>query len=266
MANIKRQYIYIVIALCIIVPLLTQKIMPVRVSPPVQQAYDTMAKLPPGSSILFSIDYDPSAQPELQPMLLAMLRHAFKCNQKVIMICNWPLGFPLGQDALVSCAREYNKSYGKDYVNLGYRPGVAAVIIGIGREIRDFFTSDYAGTLLDSLPMMTNVHNSNDIALLVGIEAGATGDVWVQIANARFGQKIVLGSTAVVAPDFYPYLQAKQIEGIIGGLKGAAEYETLIKHKGGGIAGMTAQSVTHIAIILFIIIGNIGYLFLRKKR
>jgi len=63
----------------------------------------------------------------------------------------------------------------------------------------------------------------------------------------------------------YPYLQAGQIEGIIGGLKGAAEYEKLVEHPGGGIVGMTAQSVGHIAIIIFIILGNIGYFAIRRK-
>ncbi len=34
-------------------------------------------------------------------------------------------------------------------------------------------------------------------------------------------------------PDAYPYLQSGQIEGLVGGLKGAAEYETLIGYRAG---------------------------------
>ena len=264
--NIDRKYIYIIIALCIIIPFLTGKVLPIRVSAPVQKSYDAIEKLPEGSRVLFSIDYDPSSQPELQPMLIAVLHHAFEKNLKVIIICQWPLGFPLGQSALFSIAEKYDKKYGIDFVNIGYRPGVSAVMLGIGREIRDFFASDYAGVSIDSLPMMKAVHNYGDIALLVGFEAGSVGDLWVRLAGAQFGQKIVLGATAVCAPDMYPYLQANQIEGIIGGLKGAAEYEKLVGHPGGGIAGMTAQSVGHIAIIILIILGNIGYFVTRRRK
>ncbi|MDI6839768.1 MAG: hypothetical protein QMD71_02760 [bacterium] len=265
LATIDRRYIYVIIAICIIIPLLTKIVLEIKVSPPVQSAYDSMEKLPTSSSVLFSIDYEPSAEPELQPMLLAILRHAFKKDLKVIVMCHWPLGFPLGQSALVQVAKEYNKEYGKDYVNIGYRPGTEAIMIGIGREIRDFFASDYAGVLLDSLPMMRAIHNYRDIGLLIGLEAGATGDFWVRLAGAQFGQKIVLGGTAVTTPDWYPYLQAGQIDGLIGGLKGAAEYEKLVESSGRGIVGMTAQSVAHIAIIVFILLGNIGYFAIRRK-
>lgn len=265
LATIKREYLFVVIALCIIIPMLTGKVLPIRVSTPVQSSYDAIEELPEGSRILISIDYSPSSEPEVQPMLLAVLRHAFDRDLRVIMMCLWPLGLPLGQQGLNNIAAEYGKEYGKDYVNIGFRPGMAAVILGMGKEIRDFYACDYAGTPVDSLPLMQSVHNYDDIALLIGMEAGATGDFWVRLAGAQYGQKIVLGLTAVSAPDAYPYLQSGQIEGIIGGLKGAAEYEKLVNSCGTAIKGMTAQSVAHFAIILFIILGNIGYFVVRKK-
>ncbi len=45
----------------------------------------------------------------------------------------------------------------------------------------------------------------------------------------------------------------------MGGLKGAAEYETMVKEKGKGISGMDAQSVAHLVVIIFIIISNVTY-------
>lgn len=267
LTHIDRRYIYIAIALCIIIPFLTHKILPIKVSPPVKSAYEAIDRLPTGSVVMISIDYEAGSQPELQPMLIAILHHLFQKNLKVIMLCHWPLGFPLGQDALLTTGNKYGKKYGIDYVNLGYRPGVSSVMLDIGKEIRTLFQSDYAGTPVDSLQLMKTVHNYNDIAILIGLEAGNTGDYWVRIANAQFGEKIILGCTAVSAPDGYPYLQAKQIEGLIGGLKGAAEYESLMDYKGDAITGMTAQSVAHLAIIFFIIVGNIGYfMMIRRKK
>jgi hypothetical protein len=52
--------------------------------------------------------------------------------------------------------------------------------------------------------------------------------------------------------------------GMLGGLAGAAEYETLIGHPGQATEGMRPQSVTHLIIIAFIILGN-GMYFLSRR-
>jgi hypothetical protein len=176
------------------------------------------------------------------------------------------IGLPLGQMELERVANEYRRKYGEDYVNLGYRPGYIAVIVGMGREIRDFYAADYRGTPLDRLPMMEKIHTYRDIGLLAGMEATAVLDAWVLYAQARYGLNLIFGTTAVMAPDAYPYLQSGQVKGLIGGLRGAAEYESLINHPGVGIRGMPAQSATHLLIIAFILLGNIGYFWGKKKR
>ena len=266
MARIDRRIIYLFIAVVVIVPILLQITLPVTVSPPVRMAYETIDALPESSVVMISIDYDAASMPELQPMLRAILHHCFSKNLRVLMIAQWALGVPLGIEALESVAKEYGKKYGVDYVNLGFRPGGMAQMVGMGKEIRDYFLTDYRGTPIDSLPMMRHIHNYQDIALLVGLEAGATGDMWVIYVGGRYRQDIILGVTAVIAPDAYPYLQAGQIKGLIGGLKGASEYEYLVGKPGLGMAGMTAQSCAHILIILFIIIGNIGYFMMRRRK
>ncbi len=265
-SKIDRRIIYLIVLVGVTIPLLTRKGFEFKPLPEVKNAYNFIENLPEGSNVLISIDYDAASMPELQPLLEVMLRHLFRNNLKVIMMGHWPLGLPLGQIALEKIAKEMDKKYGYDYVFLGYRPGIAAVMLNMGKEIRMVFDVDYKGVPLDSLPMMREVHNYDDIALLIGFEAGSVGDFWVQFAQARFGQKIILTSTAVVTPDLYPYYQAGQIVGLIGGLRGAADYEILVKRKGFAYTGMTAQTVIHVIIIALILLGNIGYFALRRMR
>ena len=52
--------------------------------------------------------------------------------------------------------------------------------------------------------------------------------------------------------------------GILGGLRGGAEYEILINKPGASVAKMDSESISHLYIIALIIIGNIGY-FATKK-
>ncbi|MEK6662037.1 MAG: hypothetical protein AABY63_09180, partial [candidate division NC10 bacterium] len=75
----------------------------------------------------------------------------------------------------------------------------------------------------------------------------------------KYGFELGGGVTAVIAPGLYPFLDTGQINGLIGGLRGAAEYEILIEMKGKGMAGMDAQSATHFIIIGLILLCNLFY-------
>jgi hypothetical protein len=86
------------------------------------------------------------------------------------------------------------------------------------------------------------------------------------VANDKFNIPVAGGATAVSAPEMLPYLnKQQQLHGLLGGLKGAAEYEKLIGKVGLATAGMDAQSIAHLIIIAFIALGNINY-YLEKKR
>ncbi len=50
------------------------------------------------------------------------------------------------------------------------------------------------------------------------------------------------------------------------GIKGAAEYETLINRKSSAVAGMSPQSVVHVLVVLFVIFGNTLYFMSRRKK
>ena len=70
----------------------------------------------------------------------------------------------------------------------------------------------------------------------------------------------------------YPYYP-KQLVGLLGGTKGAAEYESeLIKRyprfaniKTPALDMMGPQTMAHVVIISFIIIGNVSYFRSRRK-
>jgi hypothetical protein len=265
LAEVDRRILYGLLALSVILPLIFRPRTTVPVSEAVRGAYDAMESLPPGSVVMMSIDFDPSSAPEVQPMLIAMLRHAFRRDLKVIVTGQLALGLPLAEMALNEVAPEFDKEYGRDYVNVGYRPGYTAMMVGIGREFRDYFATDYRGTPVDSFPFMRSVHTYRDIALLATLAHGAVADAWIQFVGGRFNQRIIVGCTGVNAPNMYPYLHAGQIEGLLGGLQGAAAYEQLIERRGSASLGMPAQSWGHGLIIALLVIGNVGFLLSRRR-
>jgi hypothetical protein len=80
------------------------------------------------------------------------------------------------------------------------------------------------------------------------------------------------GITAVSASEFYPYLQTGQFSGLMIGMKGAAEYEELVERNLNITArrkaseSLSSLTYGHLVMILFIVIGNIGYFIKRRKK
>jgi len=265
-AHLDRRWIYLVIGLATFIPVLTYIGVPVSITSEVTAVYDRIDSLPPGTVIMVPMEFGPSTMAELQPMATAVLRHCFSKDLKVISTALQIEGVILVEQVLRETAAEYNKKYGVDYVFLGYKPSPDNVILNMGENFRNAFPRDYYGNELDSLPMMNGVANYSNTACIVNINATSGVDYWINYANGRYGADLALGVTAVIATDYYAFLHSKQIFGLMGGLKGAAEYERLIgRPRDIANRSMTSVSVAHVFIILFIVIGNIAFFKTRRK-
>ena len=264
--HIDRRIIFILVAAFVIIPLIVPLGLAVTTSPPVENVYNAVEELPPGTPVIVSVDYDPSTQPELSPMTVAVLRHCFSRDLPVIITSLHPGGPGLALDISDRVSTEMGAKYGEDYVFLGYKVGTSAVILSMGQDFRVTFPADYFNTPLDEIPMMKDIKNYDDIGLAVTMSGSTFPEVWVAYAHERYGQEIAAGVTAVMAADYYPFLQTGQMVGLIGGLKGAAEYEKLINRPDDGLKGMDAQTMVHLFVVFVILLGNIAYLFVHRAK
>jgi hypothetical protein len=268
--KLDRRFIYLVVALGIIIPLLKPMGLPIKISHEVQSVYDDIDKLKPGSRVWIAFDYDPSSQPELQPMSKALIRHCFQKNLRVLAMTLWPGAPNLIVEAFDTVTNEFKAEgkdlkAGEDYVNLGYKPGAAAVILGTGQDLKKMFPTDMLGTSTATIPITADLKSTKDLEYVVCVAAGATADAWIIYGHQNYGYPLAIGCTAVSASQYYPYLNSGQIRGLLNGLRGAAEYEVLTGKKDIATAGMDAQSIVHIILVLAIIFANIGYIVVRGK-
>jgi hypothetical protein len=267
MLKIDRRIIFLVIGLCTLLPLLYPVGLPIKISPEVRGVFDHIESLPERSVVFLSFDFDPASKPELHPQAIALLRHAFKNNLRVVAMTLWVSGTGLADQIITQVAREMGKENGTDYVFLGWSPGNTAVIINLGQDLYKTFPSDYGGKPTKGLPVLNGVQSLKDIAYLVSLGAGNPGvEAWYVFGKDKYRFEMGGGCTGVMAPGLYPLLRSGQINGLIGGLRGAAEYESLIGQKGTAVAGMDAQSATHVAIVLLVIMCNVFYLSLRTRQ
>jgi hypothetical protein len=265
MLRLDRRIIFLVIGLCTLLPLLHPMGLAIRVSPEVRAVYEYLDGLPEGSIFLLSFDFDPASKPELYPQAVGLLRHAFKKNLKVIGMTLWLPGTGMADQVISQVAREAGKVNGKDYVFLGWSPGGSAVIITMGQDLYKAFPSDYYSQATKDLPVLAGVRTLRDVSYVVSLTAGTSGvETWYLFGKDKYKFELGGGCTGVIAPGLYPLLRSGQINGLIGGLRGAAEYEVLIGKPGLAVAGMDAQSATHLAIIALVVICNLLYFMTRK--
>lgn len=266
MLSLDRRLIFLLIAVVTLLPLLYPLGLPIRVSPEVRAVYNYIENLPERSVLLLSLDFDPASKPELHPMALAILRHAFRKNLRVIGMTMWITGTSLAESVFAQVAQEQSKERGKDYVFLGWGPGGANVIISMGQNLQAAFPTDYYGVKTSELPALKNVRSLRDVQYTVSLSAGSPGlESWYVFGKEKYGFELGGGCTAVSAPGLYPLIDTGQINGLLGGLRGAAEYETLVDIKGNATAGMDAQSATHFLIIVLIVVCNLFYFLTRQE-
>jgi len=261
---IDRRLIFVLIALGTAIPLLWPVNLPITVTPRVEAAYQTIEALPAGSAVLISMDYEPDTMAELQPMSIAVVRHCFRRNLKVIVITLYPAGPGLVEPALRIAALAEHKERNKDFAFLGYKSGFQTVMIAFGESIRQQFPVDFYGTPLNSIPVLRGIDSYSKIDLVINLTASSAADYWIQFAASRYHKALILGVTAVMATDYYPYLSSGQVLGLIGGMKGAAEYEKRMDIFGDARRGMDAQSLVHVIIAGLVILGNAALLMTRK--
>lgn len=265
MLKIDRRIIFLVIGLCTLLPLLYPVGLPIKISSEVRGVYNHIESLPERSVFFMSFDFDPASKPELHPQAIALLRHAFRKNLRVVTMTLWVTGTGLADQIVTQVAKEMGKENGKDYVFLGWSPGNTAVIINLGQNLYNTFPSDYGGKPTKGLPVLDGVQSLKDVTYLVSLGAGNPGvEAWYVFGKDKYKFEMGGGCTGVMAPGLYPLLRSGQINGLIGGLRGAAEYESLIDQKGKAVAGMDAQSATHVAIIVLVIICNLFYFSMRR--
>lgn len=281
--TLDRRWIFLLMFWAVLVPIyfvgVTGRTFPEIPGALAKATFNEIEKLHAGDPVLIAFDYDPSSEGELSPMATAFVKQCAEKKLKMYFMALWPVGSQLADATIDDVLKSDfpNLVYGQDYVNLGYKSGNEGVIKVIVTNLRELYTTDSRGTPLQDIPMMHGIQNIQQMKLVIDISAGYPGiKEWVQYAVTPFPETIHLvgGSTGVQAPQLYPYVP-RQLPGLLGAIKGAAEYEKLVIDKYGGphpnpkyldgLRRMGPQLVAHLLIIFLIVMANILY-FADKRR
>jgi hypothetical protein len=278
--NLDRRWIFLLVFLSVAGPVIIPFGLPVTTTAATRSAFEYIEALKPGDVVWLSFDYGPSSAPENDPMAEGFMRQCLLKKVRVVVSALYPLGgLTLANQSVARVSADFpNAKYGIDYINLGYKDGAAAVMRRLGDDVAGAFPTDVNGHPLSEFPIMRGIHSIRNVKLVFTAATSIIGEWWITQVHSQTGTPVIIGPTAVSAPKYYAFLNSGQLVGMLGGMKGAAEYEKLLAARYPELQtyyhdtkdftatkGMDAQTVLHSLILAFIILGNVAFLQSRRK-
>ncbi|MGQ9454294.1 MAG: hypothetical protein ACUVRS_08375 [Armatimonadota bacterium] len=274
--DIDRRWLYLALATSCLVPFLVKIRLPVYVSPETRRLYEAIDKCPPNKVVLVDSAWDAGSLGENWGQVEVVFDHMLRKGIKFVVISLdiTPLG-PQFADKVISklVKTKYpHRKYGVDWVNLGFTKGDWQAMQQIAKDIRRQFKRDSHGWSLDDskhLPLMQKVRNIDDIYMIYSVTYSPLEN-WIPFVHGVYETPIGFGCAGIQSTTYYRYILSKQLVGMLVGVRGAAEYDALLypdtrKRESLGTQLIVPQAFGHTAIIVAVILGNIGYFASRKR-
>lgn len=299
--SLPKPILYLILVLATSVPLFMNILVPNDPVDPSIDFYGQLMKLPKGSRVLIASDWTNSTRGESMGEFEALMKILMR---KEIKFAVYSTGDPqapqVARDTIRNIIPELKadgyKEYKpfEDYVILGYFPNSEGTTAAINNNIRAAFAGKKdspVGSEPKSVfesPVFDGVQQVSDFQFLVVVTASQTSTITVERIKKTPLMFMVSG---VMVPEAQVFYASGQIKGLVGGVKGVYDLETLLekgvnkgpasvqsdKYKEGvdGFAGKKNAGkgtkyylALHFAItllILAVVVGNLG-MFLARRR
>jgi len=256
-----REILYGLLLLAFIIPMIYPFGFPVPISAPVKKWYDTIEALPQGSVVMIDFGYSGGGEPELGPMAVAVYKHIFKRGGiKAIVMSTSIEGPLLWEKAMAEVNPEtYGKTYGVDYIHIGYIAGTETAMAAVGKDLRATTSTDYKGAPLDQFPIMENINDASSFNLLIVYTTGGDqSEGWVRQWVTPYNTPYLASVLAMMVPTMLPYQKAGQVISVTAGAW-AGEMELLVGVPARGLKSADVITTTHVLVLIFVVVGNVAY-------
>lgn len=228
----------------------------------------------PNQFALVAMEFGPSIQAENGPQAEVLLEHLMRKRIPVAVFSTIPISEPFLTSVPKKVVERLNREaapevweYGRDWINLGYRPGDIIFIQGMAQSdnLASYLGKDASGVEVTTFPNFSAARSVRDI-MLVAEFTGFVGafEKYVQFMKRDgYAPPLVHGCTSITIPQSYIYLDSGQLQGLLEGVSGAAWYSQLLKQKypnrspDAALLINTSLGVAHLVIIALIIAGNV---------
>ena len=211
------------------------------------RTYDVVQGMSAEDTLLAAFEYGPAEADELNLVAEPLLRHVLDRGAHVSIVSTRPEGKAVASGLLSGIVASEERYTESQYTLLDYQTGDAA---GVSR-------------------LLTGAETRPELILVLTAQPGPLR-WWVEQTRALYGHTlpVVAGVSAALEPAASPYLDAsaRQVEGAVSGLTGAAAYETLLGPAGQATQRLNALTAGHGAIVGLMILGALFHTFGSPRR
>jgi len=265
-AEYDRRYVYLVLFIVVIGPLLKPIGIPVSVSPGTVQYYEAVSSFEEGDIVFFTLNTEFSGYNEIHSGIVATMRVFIENGCKIVIAVGHPEATSIPELIFNELHNELDENgyvYGEDYISLGYIFPNEAAVASLAEDFQSTVKQDWlgaptAGTFLDE------VETWEDIDLISDFTTGLATTYLLNHFALR-GTPMVVNCIGVMIPSQANYVDTGVYLGLLGSMRGGAELEFLTGHPASGLTAMDAFTFGHYMLIVFIVIGNLGYLMYTRN-
>lgn len=263
--DLDPRIIYAMMFVALAFPILNPVVLPMDIQAYSQEAFDFIDGIPDGSIVLVEGGLGAATYPQGGPGMVVNIVHMLQKEIKIVFFSLGPeqnvwtmTGIEAALDKLPAGVEAVE---GVNWVHLGYIPGGESGVSAFANDIRSVLTVDYHETPIDDLPMMDDINDASSFTAIVWW-GGSEGSIPYGIRQlvTPFGIPMTGMSTTNEVANYSPYIDAGQLKGIFGGVRGSAEYEYLMNMPGPALGQAMATNFGGLLWVAFVIFGNVFYL------
>lgn len=275
--QVERRVIYAALLGVCAVPFFIGMRLPLTPWKETRTVFDITDACPRNKVVAICSNWTGGSQGENWPQYEAIVSHCMVKGIKFIVFSldSDPTAPQFAETVNVQEAKKYDRHYGVDWVNLGLARGAPLTMGSIGRNLKGVFTRDqhgYATNNTVKLPILQGINTTHDFQIIWCVDYQPDNN-WMVWLDPTGRTPVSFASAGIVTTSWYPFISSGQMKGMMAGLRGAAEYEDLIKAKYGsrykdaGARGnglLVPLAFGHLVILVFILVGNLGTIAKRR--
>lgn len=262
LGKVDTRWLYVLLVLVVLIPMVRPIGLPINVGDQTRKSFALLDGLKAGDTVVFDFGYYVDGAPDVEPIAVALFDHLFSKGVRIVCASFKNHG-PMIIDQLTASHVAEGKEYGVDFVNLGFLAGGETALAAWAADLKKAFPVDWKGNDTSTMPILSGIKTAADFDMFI-FYTDDSAETWVR-QIAQYKVPLIAGLITVTAPQAEPFMQSGQLAGMLVGLRGAAEYEILTDKPGTAAAGMDAQSMAHLLLIAFILLGNAAYFVKRSK-
>lgn len=280
--SIPKPVLYLVLILATTIPLFANIPVPNAPLPESRAMYDNLMSLKEGDRVLLESDWTNSTRGESSGEFDAVVRILMRKKVKFALYSTADPQAPQVARDEIRVINGLEKAAGgtplvpfDDYVIMGYFPGAEGTLNGIENNVlgtfrgkKDFPPGSPPRDVLES-KVFEGIKSVSDFKYVIVITASNTSNIVIERLKKV---PLMFMVTGVMVPETRNFYSSGQIVGLVGGVKGVYDMETLMEtgfpgqtNKGKGTAYYLSLHFALGLLILVVIVGNVA-MFLAGKR